>query len=306
VLTHAGEPVPLAPKLFDLLVLLVQASGRLVTRERVVEAIWPGVFVSETNLRQKVWLLRKALKAAAGAPATYIGTVPRRGYRFLMPVTVDAHGAPAGSLLPGKSGAGALARARRSVRWLSALALALATTSDRAPSSMPSVAAASPASSQVRRSVALLPLRTHSGDPEDGWIAAAFTEMLRAELSLSHVLRLVPADTTERLVRELAPPPVLTLSARGLSRVRQKLGGDWVVSGALVAAGPHDDAGLRVDLLVQCTESREILATVTRSGTRGELTRLASRAGSELRRALGAAEARAAAARQHGSPQTSS
>jgi DNA-binding winged helix-turn-helix (wHTH) protein len=290
LLTHAGRPVPLAPKLFDLLLLLVEASGRLVTRERVVEAIWPGVFVSETNLRQKVWLLRKALQAAAGAPAAYIGTVPRRGYRFLMPVT--RVGPP-----PGHSGLGAapLRRLLRSVCRVGALALALATMSDHATPLPPSLSTAAPARGLSRRSIALLPLRTHSGDPEDGWIAAAFTEMLRAELAVSGMPRLVPAEGMDRMARDLSSPSALTLSARGLARVRQTLGGDWVVSGALVAAGSHDGAGLRVDLMVQCTESREILATVTRSGTRGELTRLASRAGSDLRRALGAAEARVAA-----------
>jgi len=65
-----------------------------------------------------------------------------------------------------------------------------------------------------------------------------------------------------------------------------------VVAGALVAAGSGQDAGLRVDLLVQCTRSRQIIATVSESGTRRELAELATRTGHELRLALGAAQAR--------------
>jgi DNA-binding winged helix-turn-helix (wHTH) protein len=88
-LVRAGEPVPLGPKLFDLLLLLVRNAGRLVERPQIVAAIWPDVFVSESNLRQKIWMLRRALEDLdeAGAPSqTYVETVPRQGYRFVAPV----------------------------------------------------------------------------------------------------------------------------------------------------------------------------------------------------------------------------
>jgi hypothetical protein len=69
--------------------------------------------------------------------------------------------------------------------------------------------------------------------------------------------------------------------------VRNALGTDLVVAGSLVATGPGPDAHLRVDLLIQCTRSREVLAAVTRRGPRRDLTELASRTAREVRRALG-------------------
>lgn len=310
LLTCLGVPIPLAPKLFDLLCLLVAEEGRLVTRDRITEAVWPNVFVSESNLRQKVWLLRKALKAYDGR-IEYVETVPRQGYRFVAAVTRVEPGTEAGGGLPDAPGSavhppalGTTPPPRPARPWqrvllgvFNVMLLTVTLSSDRpAPHVTPSPAHAA-VPGDTRRSLALLRLRSHSGDPEDSWIAEAFTEMLRTEMSAYAGFRLVPAETVQRFARDLSPPPVLTLSAQSLSRVRHTLGGEWVVAGALVAAGSGQDAWLRVDLLVQCTESREIIATVTESGTRREVTELASRASRELHAALGSARARLAADR---------
>ena len=299
LLALGGIAVPLTPKLFDLLALLVSEAGHIVSRQQIAEAVWPDVFVSETNLRQKVWLLRRALKAGGGGVADFIETVPRRGYRFAAPVAVEAGSSPA---LPVALIARALAPPPR--RWfrpwlrngvglMNVVLMTLALSADRSSAPRgpgPATLKASPG--DTRRSLALLRLRSHSGDPQDGWIADAFTEMLRVELATSPALRLVPAETVQGLVRELSPPPAMTLSAQSLARVRHLVGGEWVVAGALVTAGSGEDARLRVDLLVQCTQSREIIGTVTQSGLRRELTDLASRAGHDLRASLGAAHSR--------------
>ena len=60
-----GEPVPLTPKAFDLLVLLLSHRGRLVTREALLSRLWPDTFVDESNLTGAIWAVRKALGAAA-------------------------------------------------------------------------------------------------------------------------------------------------------------------------------------------------------------------------------------------------
>ncbi len=81
LLLRDETPLPLAPKAFDILVLLVQNSGHLVKRDTLMEAIWPDSFVEETNITVNISLLRKTLgNAADGQP--YIETVPRKGYRF--------------------------------------------------------------------------------------------------------------------------------------------------------------------------------------------------------------------------------
>jgi len=73
--------LPLAPKAFDILLLLVRNSGSLVKRDTLMETVWPDSFVEETNITVNISLLRKTLgNARDGRP--YIETVPRKGYRF--------------------------------------------------------------------------------------------------------------------------------------------------------------------------------------------------------------------------------
>src|SRR6478672_13778490 len=85
VLLREGEPVPLTPKVFDILITLVENRGQIVEKDDLMKRVWPSTFVEEGNLTQNVSLLRKALGENAGG-GQFIETVPRRGYRFVAPV----------------------------------------------------------------------------------------------------------------------------------------------------------------------------------------------------------------------------
>src|SRR6476646_6120704 len=74
--------VPLTPKVFDTLLVLLENSSHVLTKQELMQQVWPDSFVEENNLAQNVSILRKALGEQ------YIQTVPRRGYRFVAPVTV--------------------------------------------------------------------------------------------------------------------------------------------------------------------------------------------------------------------------
>jgi TolB-like protein/DNA-binding winged helix-turn-helix (wHTH) protein/Flp pilus assembly protein TadD len=80
------EPVPLTPKAFETLLILVQKNGSLVQKDELIAQLWPDSFVEENSLAQNIYLLRKALGEGPGEHA-YIETVPRRGYRFIAKVT---------------------------------------------------------------------------------------------------------------------------------------------------------------------------------------------------------------------------
>ncbi|HEY6806525.1 MAG TPA: winged helix-turn-helix domain-containing protein [Pyrinomonadaceae bacterium] len=82
VLLREGEPVPLTPKVFDILITLVEHRGQVVEKDDLMKRVWPTTFVEEGNLTQNVSLLRKALGESAGG-TQFIETVPRRGYRFV-------------------------------------------------------------------------------------------------------------------------------------------------------------------------------------------------------------------------------
>ena len=81
-----GKPVPLAPKAFEVLLVLVENAGHLVDKDDLMKRLWPGTFVEEANVAKHVSLLRRILSEATNG-REYIETVPKRGYRFVMEVT---------------------------------------------------------------------------------------------------------------------------------------------------------------------------------------------------------------------------
>ena len=88
VLLSEQGPVPLTPKAFDLLLFLVENSGRLLDKEELMKEVWPDSFVEENNLAQNISTLRKVLGSGG---TKFIETVPKRGYRFSAEVTETGH-----------------------------------------------------------------------------------------------------------------------------------------------------------------------------------------------------------------------
>jgi Tol biopolymer transport system component/DNA-binding winged helix-turn-helix (wHTH) protein len=84
-LLRRGEPVPLTPKVFDTLVVLVENAGRLVPKDEFFKKVWPDAFVEEAVLSQNISVLRKTL---SGGNGLLIETVPKLGYRFVAKVQV--------------------------------------------------------------------------------------------------------------------------------------------------------------------------------------------------------------------------
>jgi serine/threonine protein kinase/tetratricopeptide (TPR) repeat protein len=80
-----GKSVPLAPKAFEVLLVLVENAGRLVDKDDLMKRLWPGTFVEEANVAKHVSLLRRILSEATNG-REYIETVPKRGYRFVVEV----------------------------------------------------------------------------------------------------------------------------------------------------------------------------------------------------------------------------
>jgi DNA-binding winged helix-turn-helix (wHTH) protein len=80
-----GREVPLRPKSFALLQLLVENVGRLMSQEVIMEALWPTVFVTENNVTQCIHDIRRALGVEARET---LRTRPRRGYLFTSDITM--------------------------------------------------------------------------------------------------------------------------------------------------------------------------------------------------------------------------
>lgn len=86
-LLRDGKPLPLTPKAFDILLLLVENHGQVMEKERIMQTVWPDTFVEEANLTQHISTLRKVLGESPDQH-DFIETIPRRGYRFVAPVNI--------------------------------------------------------------------------------------------------------------------------------------------------------------------------------------------------------------------------
>jgi DNA-binding winged helix-turn-helix (wHTH) protein/TolB-like protein len=85
LLLSDGTTISLTPKAFDLLLVLVQNGTRLITKEELMTKVWPDSFVEEANLTVNISVLRKALSEGPEG-RQYIETVPKKGYRFVVPI----------------------------------------------------------------------------------------------------------------------------------------------------------------------------------------------------------------------------
>lgn len=93
MLYHDGAPVALKPKVVETLVVLIENADEIVGKSELMNAVWHDSFVEENNLSVNIYALRKAFARLDGEK-TYIQTVPRRGFRFVVPVSriVEANG----------------------------------------------------------------------------------------------------------------------------------------------------------------------------------------------------------------------
>jgi len=98
---RGGEVVRLEPKAVALLVRLAERAGRMVSREELLDRVWPGVVVGDDSLTQVVIKLRKALGNQPRHPA-YIQTIPKQGYRLI--AAIEAPESEPEATAPGTAG----------------------------------------------------------------------------------------------------------------------------------------------------------------------------------------------------------
>jgi DNA-binding winged helix-turn-helix (wHTH) protein/tetratricopeptide (TPR) repeat protein len=295
-LQRASEPVPLTPKVFAVLLALLEQPGQVIPKEELIRTVWSDSAVTEANLTQSISSLRKALGESAH-DRRYVVTVPGIGYSFA--AAVEAFSAPSPAPDPGperaapppaaapKPAAAARGRGRRLVELLSA-ALILATLAawlTLIRTSRPPAAETSAAKGR-RTSVAILGFRNLSGRADAQWLAQALPEMLTTELASARELRVIPGENVVR-ARLDGGKDDADLGAADLERAHEVLGSDLVVVGSYVKIASPGGERLRLDLRVLRAPGGETLASLAELGTEPELFELVARAGARLRAALG-------------------
>ena len=176
-LRNGSGDVRLRPKSFDLLIYFVTNAGRLLSKDELLEAVWPGVFVTEDSLVQRVKEIRRAL---GDGEQVLIKTIPGRGYIFDLPVTVQPAGvAPTGSApMPGLLGRIGTFDWRIAAAAAVVLLLSVGLGGWLITQRLPVAATAPP-----RFSIVVLPFANLSGDPEQESFNDALTANLTTDIS---------------------------------------------------------------------------------------------------------------------------
>jgi len=250
VLKREGAEIPLTRKAVETLVVLVENAGHVMGKEALLERVWPGTFVNEATLAQNILTLRKALgKQATGED--YIGTVPKRGYRFEAPVTenapADAAVRPSG-LAPEASDAARFAPfSRHAVSYaLLTVAIVIAISALYLVRARRAPAAANIASTKIQ-SIAVLSLTNLSGDPSQDYLADGITEAITTDLAKFHSLRVVSRTSAMQYDGRKKPLP----------EIARELHVDAIVEGGMMRSGAH----VRVTAqLIQVVNDRQIWA----------------------------------------------
>ncbi len=318
-LTRNGIRIRLQEQPLQLLALLLEKSGEIVTREDLRQRLWPGnTFVDfDKSLGVAVLKVREALGDSANYP-TFLETLPRRGYRFISPVILETKpietqpvpqigqqnasaAVPASSepliASPDSSPAAGeqAARMRRRKLWTRVAVLCVTATLGfaafhfrtalRRPVTAPS-AGASTSPVKLRRSIAVLGFRNVAGGRNQDWLSTAFTEMLNTELAANGDLRLVSGEDVANVKHDFSLSAEDTLAKSTLARLRSTLGADVVVVGSYTLLSDGGKNRIRLDIRAQDTSLGETISENAITGDETDLFDIASQAGNRLRESL--------------------
>jgi TolB-like protein/DNA-binding winged helix-turn-helix (wHTH) protein/Tfp pilus assembly protein PilF len=226
LLWRDGEPVPLAPKVLETLLVLIEHRDRAVSKDELLERIWDGTVVEEGGLTRNISVLRKALGETPDEH-TYIVTLPGRGYRFVADVReadgIDAH--PKEPLLEPAAAHPAQLRKWSVSRWLVLGGLAALAAGGLFYFLSPgrAVKAVRPAITTL----AVLPLDNLSGDASQEYFADGMTEALIGNLARIRALRVVSRTSAMRFKGARRPVP----------EVARALNVDAIVEGSVQRTG---------------------------------------------------------------------
>jgi DNA-binding winged helix-turn-helix (wHTH) protein/tetratricopeptide (TPR) repeat protein len=309
-LARNGTRVKVQDLPYRLLVMLLERPAEIVTREEVRQRLWPeNTFVEfDNSLGVAIRKVRDALNDDAETPR-YVETVPRRGYRFVAPVTVLGSESSVRAELPSEiptvgplstvSDVAAVEQAnpgKRPRHWIAVVAVVLIIMVGAAVyvlRFLPKRASTATSPSEpappirTRRSVAVLGFRNLPGRAEDNWLSPAFSEMLNTELASDGALRMIPGEDVARVKRELPLADEDSLAKTTLERLRTNPGADVVILGSYTALSGVGDRRIRLDVRVQDTLRGETIAEKSFTGSEGNLFEIATEAGEALRQSLG-------------------
>ncbi|MGA6982366.1 MAG: winged helix-turn-helix domain-containing protein [Candidatus Sulfotelmatobacter sp.] len=261
VLRRAGELLPLTPKAFEVLLVLLQEGGKVVTKDELMKAVWPDSFVEESNLTQTVFMLRKALGETLDR--RYIMTSQGKGYRIAIQVRTVLSG---GSPEPRSENSSSLSATDSSFRavpehavrkpqehhWrrlgliaaiglVIALVLAAAIRFERSRNQGPQHTG--------RIMLAILPFENLTGDPSQEYFSDGMTEEMITELGQLDPAHLGVIGRTSVMLYKQNPKP--------LDQIGRELGVQYVLEGSV----RRDSGNVRITAqLIQVKDQTHVWA----------------------------------------------
>ena len=326
-LRKGGLRLKIPHQSFQILAMLLERPGEVVSREDMRRKLWPSdVFVNfEASLNSAVQRLRGALQDTSLEPR-YIETLPKVGYRFIATVetvipvfeevsqseaprnatTLESAELPSLETTPDEMSTVRSAQRRNWLYGASPIVVLVLLAAyvgyrhirhQQAPTAQTQPSLAVPSivplpsvmpSSLTRRSVAVMGFTNASGDAHNLWLSTALTEMLVTELAAGGHLRTVADEDVARAKHELSLTNRDSYGSSSLTRIHKDLGCDYVVAGSYLAVGEAGKGKLRLDARLQDTVTGDTVASLAVVGSQSDLFDLASRAGEQLRAKLGA------------------
>jgi len=202
-LTRAGTAVRVEPKVMQVLLQLAECAGGVVSRDRLLDAVWPGVVVGDEALTQTIIKLRRALGDDPRAPA-YVETIAKRGYRLIAPVRCgatpsvadDAAQATAGASAPTPTAAGSGGR-RIAVAVIGALLLAAAAVAYLMPTTQAPPQPAPIDAHADAPTVTVVPFESLGTAPDQAYLARGIGNDLMTDLSRLAGLRVIRTSAAD-------------------------------------------------------------------------------------------------------------
>jgi DNA-binding winged helix-turn-helix (wHTH) protein/TolB-like protein/Flp pilus assembly protein TadD len=186
LLSRQGDPVPLTPKTYDMLLVLVENNGRMLTKDELMKALWPNSFVEESNLTQQISVIRRAL----GEPR-YIVTIPGRGYRFGAEVKerAEAPEPPAQEVAAPPTGGRWIFRVALGLLAVGLIALGYSAYRRRSPAGR---------LTSAPRSLAILPFHSLNDDAKNDFLGFSLADAVITKLGYVSSLTVRPSSSIER------------------------------------------------------------------------------------------------------------
>lgn len=281
----SGAIIALPPKSLDILVVLVESAGQVVSRESLRQRVWDDAFVEEANITKNISVLRSTLREHLDGADT-IKTLSKRGYQFTAPVVLESSLLSANRTV-GPAAQGPAAEAAKPLPseravWLTLTALVVVAVAVGALLEHLRSRPAPRIEANIRPSVAVLEFKNLSDQSANDWLGTALEETLGADLARSNGVRIVSADRSAQVEQDMKLAQMRSYDVPTVKALGRSLNSDMVLAGFYLPLGDE----VRLDLQLRNTGTGAVVGSFSQTTAKDHLAEMIAEAGTSLRHDL--------------------